>query len=146
MPEIEGFPDNPIVFRSMVDLGNNTKGAIRASFFEIGKDLVATFNKQVLAKNKRGRLYIRVNRAGARRRHRASAPGQSPANRTGFYRKSVGFLNQTTQLVFGDSAPYAGHLEVGTLHMKARPGLGNAIASNERNIMRDFNDGIIRKL
>ena len=146
MPDIEGFPDNAISFRSIVDLGKNTKAGIRATFFEVGKDLMTTFNQQVLAKNKGGRLYIRVDKAGRRRRHIASAAGQSPANRTGFYRRSAGYLNQTTQLLFGASAPYAGFLEVGTLHMKARPGLGNAVAKNERNILRDLNDGIIRNL
>lgn len=146
MPDIEGFPDNPIVFRSIVNLGKNTKAGARAAFFEIGKDLIDTFNKQVLAKDKRGRLYIRKDAAGRRRRHIASAPGQSPANRSGFYRKSVSYLNQTTQLIFGDSAPYAGHLEVGTLFIKARPGLGNAVAANDRNIQRDFRDGIISNL
>ena len=146
MPSIEGFPDNPIVFRGIADIEANTRAGIRAAFFEVGKDLVDTFNKQVLAKDKSGRLYIRRDKIGHRRKHRASAAGQSPANRTGFYRKSVGYLNQTSQLVFGNSAPYAGHLEVGTLFMKARPGLGNALEANQRNIMRDFNDGIIRNL
>lgn len=125
------------------NLKARTEFGVQRALFRSGRDILTTFRQQVLAKNKTGRIYIRKDRLGRKRKHQASASGESPANRTGFYRKSAGFnVDGSSQLIFGDSAPYAGFLELGTSRMKKRPGLGNAVKSNERNIMRNMVDGI----
>lgn len=145
-PIIEGFEDNPIAFDAAVSIEQNTKKGIRKAFFKIGKDIHTNFNNQVLRQKKSGRIYIRKDRLGRKRRHRASAPGESPANRTGTYRKSAAWINQTTQLTWGASAPHADYLEVGTSRMKPRPGLLNAIRASERNIEVNLGGGIVQEL
>lgn len=130
-------------FASSEKLAARTRFGVEKALWRSGKDITAEFSRQVLAKDKRGRLYIRMIKGGARRRHIASAPGQTPANMTGNYRKSSGFsVDGAHQLTFGNSAAYAGHLEVGTSRMKARPGLGNSIKASERDIIRNLADGI----
>ncbi len=136
-------------FRSAENLAARTHFGIEKSLWKSGKDIIGEFNKQVLAKDKTGLIYIRRSAAGSRRRHRASAAGQTAANISGFYRKSVGFIvNQgtTPQLTIGNSAEYAGFLELGTSRMKARPGLLNSINSSQRDIMRNFTTDILEEL
>lgn len=136
-------------FESAENIQANTHFGIEKALWQSGKDITAEFSRQVLAKNKTGEIYIRKNRAGARRRHRASAAGETPANRSGFYRRRAGFIvNQGTspQLTIGNSAEYAGFLELGTSRMEARPGLLNAISSSERNIMRNLSTDILGEI
>ena len=138
-----------LFFESVENIQARTHFGIEKAFWKSGKDIQGEFSKQVLAKNKTGRIYIRRNSAGARRRHRASAPGETPANITGFYRKSFGFVvNQgvTPQLTIGNSAEYAGFLELGTTRMKARPGLLNSINSSQRDIIRNLTTDILSEI
>lgn len=130
-------------FESAKGLAARTAFGIEKAFYFTGKNLISEFNRQVLAKDKSGRLYIRKTRSGARRRHRASASGETPANRTGTYRKGIGFRVQgSKQLVFGNSVEYAGFLEIGTSRMDPRPGLSNTIEASERNIIRNLSGSI----
>jgi hypothetical protein len=130
-------------FESAKNLKPHTEFGIQKALWKSGKDLSAEFSRQVLAKNKTGRLYIRVDKAGRRRKHVASAAGETPANRTGFYRKSRDFIVRThKELVFGNTAEYSGFLERGTKRMAARPGLANAIKASERNILRNLTEDI----
>lgn len=141
----EGSSNNR-VFLQIDDLNNRTERGIRQGFFRLGARLKQELNNKVLEKNKRGRTYIRKDRAGRRRRHVASDAGQSPANRTGNYRRNIGFqIRGSQQLEFGirDGAEYAVFLENGTNKMKARPGLGNAVKSTARDA-RGFFDSSIR--
>jgi len=140
---------NVSVFRQIDEIEERTKRGIRQGFFSLGNDLVRTLRKQVLEKNKRGRTYIRKDRAGRRRRHVASGPGQTPANRTGTYRKNAGYqLRGSEQLEFGirEGSPYAKFLEEGTKKMAPRPGLGNSVRANQRNARTDFESSIEREL
>ena len=129
---------------SAVDLSKRTNVGIQLGLYKSGKDLQATFNQQVLDKgSKTGRIYIIRDRLGRRRKHQASAAGQSPANRTGNYRRSVGWnVNGSNELIFGNSAEYAGFLELGTSRMAKRPGLGNAVKAEERNIICNLSESI----
>lgn len=134
---------NKRALESARNIAANTRFGIEKAWWRAGKDLIKEFNTQVLAKNKTGRLYIRRTRGGTRRKHIASAPGETPANRTGNYRKSIGFnVRSSKELVFGNSAEYAGFLELGTSRMKKRPGLGNAMKATERNIIRNLSTEI----
>ena len=137
------------MFVSAENIGARTRFGIEKALWRSGKDIKKEFSKQVLAKNKTGRLYIRKNAAGSRRRHIASAPGETPANRTGFYRKSFGFtVAAYDNLIIGNTAPYAGWLEKGTKNksggtrMAARPGLLNSINASQRDILRNLSKGI----
>lgn len=148
MLEIIDPAGNKKAFESALNLDKNTRRGIRAAFFEIGKDLLDTFNKQVLDKSgKSGTIYIRKDRLGRKRRHQASDPGESPANRTGNYRRSAGYQIQGfDRLIFGVTAEHGEWLELGTSRMKPRPGLGNSVNANERNILRAFDLGISERL
>ena len=137
---IEAPGGNQRAFESAENIADSIRTGIEKAFWRSGKTLQKRFSEQVLDKSsKSGRIYIRKDRTGRRRRHQASAAGETPANRKGFYRRSSGFIVQgSKQLVFGNSAPYSGFLETGTSRMKARPGLANTIRSSERDIIRNF--------
>ena len=129
-------------FQSAGNIAANTRFGIEKAFYFIGKDLIGEFNRQVLAKNKNGNLYI-IRRGKVRRRHIASAPGETPANISGTYRKGIGFkVDGANQLIFGNNAEHAKFLESGTRFMKKRPGLGNTVKSSERTIIRDLSSNI----
>ena len=144
--DIKESQGSAVTFDAIFKTKERTQKGIRRAFFDIGKELMTSLNEEVLRGKKTGRLYILRTRSGRRRRHIASAPGETPANITGKYRRSRGFINQTTQLTFGLRQDYAEYLEVGTRRMRARPGLGNAIEANERDIIRDFQDGILNEV
>jgi HK97 gp10 family phage protein len=136
---------NRKVFLQVKQVPELTQRGIRQGFFKVGAALVADIRQEVLKKDKRGRVYIRRTRSGARRRHRASAPGQTPANRTGNYRKNAGYqIKGSDQMEFGirDGAPYGTFLENGTRRMSPRPGLGNTVKKKERDAEKFFQKAI----
>lgn len=82
--------------------------------------LIAQGNAQqaVLHGPKTGRTYKR----GRGRTHRASAPGEAPANDFGFLAQSIKIeVTQKLTVDLRALAPYAIHLEYGTAKMGARP-------------------------
>lgn len=135
---------------SAENIAANTRFGVEKALWRSGKDIHAEFNRQVLAKDKTGKLYIRRTKSGAGRRHIASAPGETPANRTGAYRKTFDFsVDGAHQLTVGlepvdysTSGVYPFYLEVGTRRMKPRPGLANSIQASERDIIRNLSGGI----
>jgi len=116
-------------FESMANIEANTKFGIERGLFRLGKDLIKSFNAQT-KERKSGKFY---SVPGRRKPVRASAPGESPAVRTGKYKKAIGYKISGMTMRFGNSVEYAGFLETGTSRMKPRPGLGNAIRDNQRN-------------
>lgn len=124
---------------------------IRRAFYFIGRDLKSAANKEILRKPKGGRTYIIRTRSGRRRRHVASAAGETHANLSGRLRRSLGYqVNGHTSLSFGygvepetrrqdSSRPFYGNfVEFGTRRMAARPSLQNAIRDTLRNSERHF--------
>ena len=129
---------NKKFFESALNLASSTRFGIQKALYQTGKDLSGEFNRQVLSKDKTGNLYLIKGR-----RHTASAPGETPANITGNYRKSIGFnVDGSNQLIFGNSAEYAGFLEVGTLRIAPRSGLLNVINAGQRDIIRNLSTSI----
>jgi HK97 gp10 family phage protein len=140
---IVGHTGNDEAIRSAENIAANTRHGVEWALWRSGKDIKAEFNRQVLAKDKTGRLYIRRIKGGARRRHIASAPGETPANRTGTYRKGFGFsVDGAHQLTIGNTVKYSEYLEFGTSRMQPRPGLANSIKASERDIIRNLSGGI----
>ena len=114
---------NRRVIESAENIAARTRFGIEKAHYRTGQTLMAEFSRQVLDKSgKTGNLYIRKDRIGRRRRHIASAPGETPANRTGAYRRGAGFIVNGINLTFGDSEDHAYWLELGTRRMKKRPG------------------------
>ena len=149
MLEFREGHNNHIVFMHIDNLDERTMRGIRQGFFRLGNQLVRTLQQETLKKDKKGRVYRRRTRSGRSRKHVSSAPGQTPANMSGTYRKNAGYqLRGSSQLEFGirDGASYAKYLESGTSAMLPRPGLANAIKSNERNARADFEGSIDREL
>lgn len=103
------------------------KGGVQA-FFDIGRENVDYSRQLILKPPKTGRLY-RIR--GRKRRHRASAPGEAPANCFGNLRKNVGFqINGADQMIFGNRLIYGKFLEMGTEKMEPRPYLIKAVEKN----------------
>lgn len=147
-----GTTTEGVTFR-LKSLQQLTRRGIRQGFFAMGDDFMRTLNRQVLRTPKTGRIYIRRTASGRRRRHRASAPGESHANRTGALRKSADYkLVGTTELRLGyfDNPPnYDVFVEHGTRRMKARPTIQNTVrliltrarTNMEREITRAIDEG-----
>jgi hypothetical protein len=129
-----------------------SRRGIRQGFFFLGKSLVRDANKSILKKPKSGRTYL-VRVGGRIVRHRASAPGEAPANLTGKLRKSIDFLVRgSNEMEFGADTPYAKALELGApdRNLAERPYLSRSIKDNEKNargyfennIRKQFNGGV----
>jgi len=145
--EVKLAKGNDVFDRSIRHISPDMKSGIRAGFFKVGSQLRYTARQQMLEK-KTGRLY-RIS--GRSRRLRASAPGESPASRTGRLRRSIGYQVSGDSMQFGaggrgSGVNYANFLEKGTPNMEARPLLLNAVTKNESKIETLFNDGINEKL
>ena len=109
---------------------------MRQGWFKAGDELSKELSEQVLKKPRSGRTYVTRIRGGNRRRHRASKAGESPANRSGNYRRSRGYnIRGWNQLEFGiKNVKYAKFLEQGTKNMDPRPGVKNAVEAKQNQI------------
>ena len=140
--------NNREIFLSLENIEENTRRGIRAGFFRLGPLLRDELRKEVIKKNKTGRIYpAGKTKTGRQRRHRASAPGETPANRTGNYRRNIGYqLHGSERMEFGvrDGAPYAEILE--NKDKLDRPGIGNAVKAKEKDAQRVFESSLENNL
>jgi len=145
---IKMIPDlnNKRVFLQLKTLEKMTERSIRHGFFDLGQDLKRSANKEILRKPKGGRVYIvRSRSSGRRRRHVASAPGETHANMFGDLRRSLGWIVRgASQMEFGygvdrDAPDHAPWVENGTKNMAARPSLKNAVEGSDRDGTDYFN-------
>jgi len=142
------------------EMNKRTLQGIRSAFFDIGKDLTKDTQASIMDKNKHGHLY-RVKVRGISRWHRASAPGEAPANLTGKLRKSTGFeVRGSDQMEFGyrggkKGVDYGIYLELGTKkgakagrewRMAPRPALEMAVMKNQGNMQSKFENLINKSL
>jgi HK97 gp10 family phage protein len=136
--KIKEDPANAGVYFVLANLGQLSQRAIRQGFFKLGRDLKTTASKEILRRPKGGRTYLIRGPGGRRRRHIASAPGETHANLSGRLRRSLGWsVKAAEELEFGymDGVipGYAPFVEFGTSRMAARPSLKNAIDAVSRN-------------
>lgn len=147
---IQEGSSNKEVFLSLDNIEDNTRLGIRAGFFRLGRLLRQNLRKEVGKKNKTGRIYANSRtKTGRKRRHRASAPGQTPAKLSGTYQKNIGFqIKGSESLEFGirDGADYAKFLEDGTKNMEPRPGIRNTVKDTEKDAQRFFESSIASEL
>lgn len=139
-------------------IAKNTQQGIRRAHYLIGKELEKDAKLRILKGKKTGRVYKRLRSSGRVVTHRASAPGESPANFTGALRASVGFVAKGQLLEFGAGGDitigrkkgafvgYARTLELGDRRKKIapRPYLIAAIR-NEDKIIRNYYKQYIKK-
>ena len=145
---------SPRVIDKLIGLDNLLKQGIRQGMFDSGHDLINSASKEILRKPKSGRTYIVRSRTGRRRRHVASAPGETHANRSGAARQSLSFqLQGAASFEFGYGvssgkvAPeYVEFLEFGTSKMEPRPSLQNAIKDRNQKIIQNVEREIAKKL
>jgi len=133
------------VVADLNNLDRNTRIGLRRGWDAVGRILVKSIKDEVLRGKKTGRIY-KVQRGKSTRKIRASAAGETPANRTGAYRKSMGFqIDGDKSLEFGSregSAPYSLFLEMGTSRMKPRTGLKNALNAEKTATKKALEDNI----
>jgi len=147
MIKISSLSSNKKVELNIQNIDKSCAKGIRAAMYEIGKDLRKSAQKAILKKPKHGRFYL-LNKNGRLVRHRASAPGEAPANFTGSLKRSVDYkLSGSSRLEFGvvrqalfvspgsnaRGVEYGKRLELG-IGVEARPFLLPAIEKNNRNI------------
>lgn len=130
-----------------------TRRAIRQAWFQLGDSLKATANREIL-KPKSGRVYIVRGPRGGRRRHRASRPGETHANRSGRLRRAISWrVRGWDRLEFGygvsstarNATPrYDEYVEFGTVRMDERPSLDNAIKLTQNQAAPDFEAAMTR--
>lgn len=135
--------------------------SIRQTWFQLGKDLKAEADNEILNGIKTGRIYrikSQVTRntrgqftsgSGRVRRHQSSAPGETHANLSGALRRSISWVVQGTEsMKFGygfsttesnKEPPYSG-IEFGITqrNIKPRPSLLNAIKATQRRASDHF--------
>jgi len=138
---------NQIFNLKIKNLKNANRRGIRQAFFRLGKDLVKDSKQLIIKGPKTGRLY-RIK--GRSRRHRASAPGEAPANLTGALQKSLDFkIKGADSLEFGSNpnkfgglteatANYAKVLEEGNRRIKKRPFIRPTVKKNNRRAQKHF--------
>lgn len=120
-----------------------TQRSIRHGWFALGGDLRRTANKEILRRPKSGIVYYIRGPSGRRRRHVASAPGETHANRSGTLRRSLGWIvrgHKSLEFGYGvdKPAPDYAEIEIGYGNVKPRPSLLNAIRDTNRNATRYF--------
>lgn len=152
MMEVRQDPMNKQTWLRLDNLESATKRGIRAGWFSFAKDLQDSANREILRKPKSGRVYM-IRTRGGRRRHVASAPGETHANMSGTLRKSMGWKvrgAKTMEFGYGvtskQAPPYAEAVEEGTRRMAARPSLGIAVRKNLRNAEKHFVNGILKRV
>jgi hypothetical protein len=143
---------NDQVFGRIEGIEKLTKQGLRRGMFRSGQTLRSSASQEILKGRKTGRIYVRRIKGGRRRRHQASAPGETHANLTGKLRRSLSFqLKGTREMEFGygvssgKSAPvYARPIEFGSTRIKARPSLKNALNREQGNLTQHFQNEIIK--
>ena len=94
--------DTKRTFQRLEVIEATTRRAVRQAWFGLGKDLKSTANKEILRKPKGGRTYIVRGPSGRKRRHVASAAGETHANRSGALRNAIGWkVHGTDSMEFG---------------------------------------------
>lgn len=138
---------NRRVFIQIRDIERRYQQSIRMAFYKIGKELTKEARRSIIQGPKTGRVY-RVT--GRKRRHRASAPGEAPANLFGNLQKSIGFIVKGSRdMEFGagnQDVLYARRLELGDDKIKQRSYLLRAINEKEKDTDRFFENELTRNL
>lgn len=112
-------------------LGKTLPRNLRKGLYFVGKKLRQTASDNIKKRGRRGRVYKFKGR-----RHVASVPNESWANRSGEARRGLIYkVRGSQQLLFGNTVEYAKFLEFGTKNMAPRPAHLISIRKNNRNIV-----------
>lgn len=147
---IKKSPGTVRVFDKTKSLNHNVKRGIKLGMFDVGRKIKPDIQRSILDTNKTGRVYL-VRLGGNTVRHRASAPGQAPANLTGKLQRSVNYRirrgGQQMEIGAGnDLINYARGLELGNSRIAPRPYIKPAITKNNKNIIEFVNRRILESI
>lgn len=118
------------------------KVALKNALNGIGSEVVNLTSRYIHNGPKTGRVY---NFRGSE--HQASAPGESPASRTGRLARSGDYeVRNHQEMTVGLSEDYAKYLEDGTRRMKPRPSLGRAVRAKARDTERAILEAVQREI
>ena len=147
-------------FMKLQRLRTKSQKAIRASWFELGRDLKKEANTEILRKPKGGKTYIIRSKSGRTKRHVSSKPGETHANLTGKLRRSISWKIQGyKRMEFGygfatnssNRAPvYDFVIEDGFSFkdgrkIKPRPSIENAVNKIKRNTKSQFQKQMLKE-
>lgn len=141
-----------IIVRNNQFLPKNLTDTFRKTAYQMGK-ILYTWLKADMKMPKSGRLYPQyIGISGKKykkpRLFRASSENETPAIRTGEFRKSINFVVRgNRELEFGSgkdgfASKYAKALEFGTKNMKARQPIQRAVNANESKMKAILNSNI----
>ena len=129
----------------LLDIGKHPhkhKKALRLALNEIGSEVVNKMANFIFNPPKTGRIYVYRGRP-----YQASAPGESPANRSGRLAKSGDYrVSSFAEMRVFETVEYAKWLEEGTKKMLPRPHVIRAVNANRRNAVRAIEDHVKREL
>lgn len=118
------------------------KKGINTALFEIGSENTQQVKKYIYSPPKTGRWYRYKNRM-----HRASAPGQSPANRSGYLARSIDYkVRDWYEVEIFSTAKYAYWLEEGTTKMLPRPYFIRAKNKKARDNLRSLEKHVFSRI
>jgi hypothetical protein len=119
------------VVLSIENLKKATETQLRLGLYDVGKQLRGTASENIKKKPRSGRIYKHKGR-----KHRASIPGESWANKSGEARRGLNYkVKSSTELEFGNTVEHAAYMEFGTKNIQPRPAHLIAIRENNRNII-----------
>lgn len=131
----------------LIDIGKHGfkhRRGLRIALNEIGSSVANSMANYIFNGPKTGRWYTYRGEP-----YQASAPGESPANRSGNLARSGGYLVRGYwDVMIYEKAEYAAPLEYGTLdgRIKPRPHLIRAINANRTKAYRAIVDNVNREL
>ncbi len=158
---IRSAPGNQKVFNQISNIPRSFREGIKRANLIIGKEITQEAVRTITKDTKTGKGYVLQDKwTGQLRFHRASAPGQSPANFSGALAASIGYIPSTRELIIGaggsapnvtlasgqigfaDMVDYAAKLE---LRMK-RPYLKPSIVKKQKDTENYYRQEITRLL
>lgn len=149
-------PGDRAVLRKIDEGDRRVRRGIRQGWFAVGRDWKATTSQEILRRPKSGRVYLVRGPSGRRRRHVASAPGETHANLSGALRRSLSWKahgHEELEVGYGVSTtgrnqmpPYGPRLEFGGGNIEARPSVLHGIEAVQRNAERHLADGVAKEL
>lgn len=129
----------------LINLGKHGfkhRKGLRIALNEIGSSVANSMANFIFNPPKTGRWYTYRGRP-----YQASAPGESPANRSGALAGSGGYRVQGYwDVMIFETKEYAKYLEYGTVKMLPRPHLIRAVNANRAKAYRAIVDSVMREL
>lgn len=131
MVKINDADGNKTAFESFDKASLKFTTAKRHALYRVGKYVTSKIKEKIKNPPKTGAYYKYKGR-----KKQASAPGEPPANRSGFLRRSVGFVVESqNRMVVGAEAPYGVWLDKGTRRMKPRPFVSSTALGESKEVL-----------